>query len=481
MEPLLLLLILGVFGLAAPALDRAARDRGPLHGGSLVGLSLAIAYAALLWATGPPGPVLNGVLRFDAFALFFTLLVLTGGLIALLATLSHIGPREPHQGEFHALLFLSLLGMAVVSASADLIPLFIGFELSSLSTFALVAYRKSRPEASEGAMKFFVVGAFSAALMLFGISFLYGVTGTTRLDGLAPALQSGAPLATVGLALLIVGFGFKVAAVPFHAWLPDTYEGATAPVASFLASASKKMGFAALFRVFFVAAIALRADWGPPFFLLAILTMTVGNAGALVQKSVKRLLAYSIIAHAGYILIPLGAVTASAAANQVFLTGGFLHALAHAFMAGGAFVGVAAVSGWTGREDFDAYNGLSRRAPFTAFVMAVLLFSLAGVPPLLGFWSKAFLVLGSLQAGGLAVVLAVALILNSALSLFYYAKVVKHMYFLPPAEGAGPLKAPWGISAALAIALFGTLILGLYPTPAIELAAQASRAISPVP
>ncbi|MEM3085846.1 MAG: NADH-quinone oxidoreductase subunit N [Halobacteria archaeon] len=481
MEPLLLLLILGAFGLASPALDRATKERAPLHGASLLALAASLAYAALLWATGPPGPALGGMLRFDAFALFFTFLVLTGGLIALLAVFSHIKPDEPHQGEFHALLLLSLLGMVVVSASADLVPLFVGFELSSLSTFALVAYRKSRPEASEAAMKFFVVGAFSAALMLFGISLLYGVTGTTRLDALAPALQSGAPLATAGLALLIVGFGFKVAAVPFHAWLPDTYEGATAPVASFLASASKKMGFAALFRVFFVAAVALRADWTPPFFVLAILTMTVGNAAALVQKSVKRLLAYSSIAHAGYILIPLGAATASAAANQVFLTGGLLHALAHAFMAGGAFVGLAAVLQWTGREDFEAFNGLSRRAPFTAFVMAVLLFSLAGVPPLLGFWSKAFLVLGSLQAGGLAVVLAVALILNSALSLFYYAKVVKHIYFLPPPEGSAPLRAPWGVSAALALCLFGVLLLGVYPTPAIELAAQASAALSPVP
>lgn len=477
MEPLLLFLILGAFGLAAPALDRAAKDRAPLHGASLFGMVAALVYAALLWASGPPGPALGGMLRFDSFALFFTLLVLTGGLIALLAALSHIGPEEPHQGEFHALLFLSLLGMAVVSASADLVPLFIGFELSSLSTFALVAYRKSRPEASEGAMKFFVVGAFSAALMLFGISLLYGVTGTTRIEGLAPALQTGAPLATAGLALLIVGFGFKVAAVPFHAWLPDTYEGATAPVAAFLAAASKKMGFAALFRVFFVAAIALRSDWTPPFFLLAILTMTVGNAGALVQTSVKRLLAYSSIAHAGYILIPLGAATASAAANQIFLTGGLLHALAHAFMAGGAFVGVAAVSRWTGREDFGAYDGLGKRAPFTAFVMAVLLLSLAGIPPLLGFWSKAFLVLGSLQAGGLAVVLAVALILNSALSLFYYANVVKHMYFLPPPEGAGPLRAPWGVSVALSVALFGTLVLGIFPTPAIELAQRAAGAL----
>ncbi len=481
MEPLLLLLILGGFGLAAPALDRATKSRKPLHAASLVALLAALAYAALLWATGPPGPALGGMLRFDAFALFFTLLVLAGGIIALLASLSHIGPKEPHQGEFHALLLLSLLGMAVVSASADLVPLFIGFELSSLSTFALVAYRKSRPEASEGAMKFFVVGAFSAALMLFGISLLYGLTGTTRLDGLAPALQSGAPLATAGLALLIVGFGFKVAAVPFHAWLPDTYEGATAPVASFLASASKKMGFAALFRVFFVAAVALRADWSPPFFLLALLTMTVGNAAALVQTSVKRLLAYSSIAHAGYILIPLAAATASAPAHQLFLTGGFLHALAHAFMAGGAFAGVAVVAQWTGREDFEAYRGLSRRAPFTAFVLAVLLLSLPGVPPLLGFWSKAFLVLGSLQAGGPAVALAVALILNSALSLFYYAKIVKQMYFLPPPEDSPPLRAPKSISAALLIALFGTLVLGLYPTPAIELAAQAARAVSPVP
>lgn len=478
MEPLFLLFLLALFGFAAPAFDRVTKDRRPLAALSVVGLLVALAYAALLWATGPPGEALGGMLRFDAWALLFTLVFLAGGLLAVLASVSHLKPDEPHQGEYYALLFLALLGMSVVAASGDLIPLFIGFELSSLSTFALVAYRKREPASSEAAMKFFIVGAFSGALMLFGISLLYGSAGSTRLDVLADALQPGAPLAAAGLVLLLVGFGFKVAAVPFHAWLPDTYEGAPAPVASFLASASKKMGFAALFRVFFVAAFALRGDWALPFFLMAILTMTVGNAAALLQNSVKRLLAYSSIAHAGYILIPLGAATAAAGVNQVLLAGGLLHVVAHAFMAGGAFVGVAAVSGWTGRDDFEAYNGMSRRAPLFAFAMAVLLFSLAGIPPLLGFWSKAFLVLGGIQAGLLGTVLAVALVLNSALSLFYYAKVVKAMYFLPPPENpGGPLRMGRGIAWAMLAALLGTLVLGLYPVPAFELSWQAAGSL----
>ncbi len=378
-------------------------------------------------------------------------------------------------------MLLAVVGMMFTAAATDLFVLFLAFETSSLSTFALVAFRKRDKESTEAAVKFFIIGAVSSGIILFGISLVYGIAGTTDLYAmqakLTAALPRMEPPLIVALVLLIAGFGFKAAVVPFHMWAPDVYQGSPTTISAFLAAGSKKVGIVALFRVFLVGLLTIQVDWMVAISVLAILTQTVGNVLAIPQRSIKRMLAYSSISHVGYILIalPVAALalqaappyTDEAAATASFaVVGALLHVLAHAAMKGGAFLVVAGTQARGIPDDMDAYRGLSRRMPFFAFSMTIFLLSLAGIPPLVGFFSKFILFASAIRAmpfNEWYVVLAISGILNSALSLYYYARVIWYMYVLEPQGAVVREAAPRSISAGVILSLAVVILTVLPP------------------
>jgi proton-translocating NADH-quinone oxidoreductase chain N len=429
----------------------------------------------------------------DALSQFFKAVFIIVSILVVIASLSRY-KNTPGSDEFYALLLLATVGMMVVSSSIDLLTLFVGFELASLSTYALAAFDKSKRNL-EAAMKYFIFGSVSSALMLFGFSLLYGMTGTTKIAGIASvALSNFAPATLVALIFVIAGFAFKMALVPFHMWAPDTYEGAPALVSAMLAAGSKKMGFVAAFRVLLIGLIALRMEWYLAFAILAAITMTLGNVLAIWQNNVRRILAYSSVAQAGYIAIGfvvVGAAYGSAPvttfngvaipADQLGIAGALLLILGHALMKTGAFIGTAQVASMVSKssemdpDDISNYAGLGRRAPITAFCMLIFMFALAGIPPTAGYIGKFVLFSSAIYSG--LVWLAVLAILNSALSLYYYLRIVSYMYLKEP---AGPkIAESKGYVAALVLTLIGVIWIGVFPQGFIDWALQAAAVLLP--
>lgn len=443
--------------------------------GYLATLGVLAALALTIQSFGTEATMFFGTLSIDALSQFFKLVFLAVSLIVSLASIKY-NENSDHTEEFYALVLFATFGMMVVASANDLILLFCAFELASLATFALAGFEKRNARSLEGAMKYFIIGAISSALMLFGISYVYGATGTTSIPAIAEnaALLAENPIGLVAVVLLIAGFGFKMALVPFHMWAPDAYQGSPSVVSSLLAAGSKKMGFVAAFRVFIVALAALQPDWQLAFTILAVVTMTFGNVVAVSQTSVKRMLAYSSLAQAGYIAMAFVVMTPMA------LTGGIFYTLAHAFMKAGAFIAAGAVVwmvGKTGNLDIpdhlDSFRGLGKRMPLAALSMTVFVFALAGIPPTAGFMAKLVLFSSTIEAG--MAWLAVIAILNSALSLFYYARLVRYMYFLPP-EGK-KIGMPFPYAAALMFAVAGVLAMGIWPEPFMQWAMDAAQVL----
>ncbi len=439
--------------------------------GVLAALGLTVA------SFGTEAVMFSGTVSIDALSQFFKLVFLVVALLVSVAAIKYNEDSE-HIEEFYALVLFATFGMMFVASANDLIVLFCAFELASLATYALAGYEKQNPRSLEAAMKYFVIGSVSAALMLFGLSFVYGATGTTSIPLIAAnsGLLVDNPIGLVAVVLLIAGFGFKMALVPFHMWAPDTYQGSPSVVSALLAAGSKKMGFVAAFRVFIVALAALQPDWQLAFTILAVVTMTFGNVVAVSQTSVKRMLAYSSLAQAGYIAMAFVVMTPMA------LAGGILYALAHAFMKAGAFIAAGAVVWMVTSEKrgnlevpdhLDNFKGLGTRMPIAAFAMMVFVFALAGIPPTAGFMAKFVLFSSTIQAG--MIWLAVIAILNSALSLFYYARLVKYMYFLPP-EGE-KVGTPFPYALALLLAVAGVLVIGIWPEPFVQWAMEAASVL----
>jgi len=434
----------------------------------------------LLGLSAFAGPVnvalAGGALSINMFSLIFKFVFLSVVLLVSLTSLSFLTEKDKHVGEYYALILIATVGMMTVASANNLVPLFVGIEIASISTYALAAFRKRDGKSAEAGMKYFIIGATSSAILLYGMSIIYGISGTLDIPLLSQRIGESAwePATIVGLTMLIAGFGFKMAAAPFHMWAPDVYEGSPHPITVLLAAGSKKMAFAAAFKVFLVGLVAAKADFGFALSIVAVLTMTLGNVMALSQTSVKRMLAYSSIAQSGYILIALAVGTKTA------LAGGILHVVTHAFMKGGAFIAVAAIAHIISSEKLGDYRGLSRRSPFIALCMATFLLSLAGIPPLAGFWSKFVLFSGAVEAGGWWVWLAFAGVLNSALSLYYYARVIKVMYVEEPPKDAPKLgQVPGPYTAALLIAMAAVVLIGLYPQPFIDAAMSAAGTLFP--
>jgi proton-translocating NADH-quinone oxidoreductase chain N len=466
-----------------------------MKGGKIFGyLSLAGLLASLgLVVNAKTGTIFFfDTMSVDGFSQFFKAVFLIVSLLVVIASLSRYTGKGAD--EYFALLLMATVGMMVVASSIDLVTLFVGFELASLSTYALAAFDKTRKNL-EAAMKYFIFGSVASAFMLFGFSLFYGMTGTTRIAEIATvALADFSPAALVALIFVIVGFAFKMALVPFHMWAPDTYEGAPPLVSALLAAGSKKMGFAAAFRVLLIALIALRLEWYLAFAILAAVTMTLGNLVACWQNNVRRILAYSSIAQAGYIAIGFVVVGAAyeAAPVQAFslglvqpaqlgIAGALLLILGHALMKTGAFIGTAQVasmvskSSETDPDDISNYAGLSRRAPITAFCMLIFMFALAGIPPTAGYIGKFVLFSSAIYSGLLW--LAVLAILNSALSLYYYLRIISYMYLKEPT--GSKVSEPMGYVAALVITLIAVVWIGVFPEQFINWALQAAAVLLP--
>ncbi|HEX2022487.1 MAG TPA: NADH-quinone oxidoreductase subunit N [Candidatus Thermoplasmatota archaeon] len=424
-----------------------------------------------------------GLLETTPFAILFNLVFLAVALMVALASPRYLERR--HQGEFYSLILLSTVGMMVVAMSRDLLTLFVGLELSSFCTYALAGFFKRRVDSSEAAMKYFLVGSISSSLALFGISIVYGLTGSTTFESLnalwsvpvqdgnfGTVLMEGRSIPAVfAWVLLLAGFGYKIAMVPFHNYAVDVYEGSPSTVGGFLAAGSKQMGFAALFKVFLLGLLAVKANWDVMVGVLAIATMVVGNVVALSQTNIKRMLAYSSIAQAGYILMAL------AIGTDYALAGGLFHIVTYSFMKAGAFVALAAAATWGVGEELSDWKGMSRRAPLLAFAMAAFMLSFAGIPPLAGFASKFVLFSGAISAGGWYVALAVAGIVTSAVSLVYYWRVVRVMY-VEESDGRR-LAVSSSAWAAVLVALAGTILLGIFPEFAVSLSREAAQSLLP--
>ncbi len=492
--PIILTIILGVTGLILPLLDAFRRRdmshkvHGSIAFGALI-LSIAVILVRIASGSIPLGIVFTDqVIADDMFGSFFSIAMLIVAIVAVVSSIEYMR-RVPNPGPYYSLILLSSIGMVMLAYSTDLLMLIVAWELMSIPTYVLAAFKKKDPLANEAAIKYFLFGALASGMLIYAASLIYGITGSTNIAAVMQALisidQGLRPLAFIALALLIAGFGFKMALVPFHMWIPDTYEGAPTPISALLSAATKKAGFAAAFKAVIFGMLVFNVEWSLMLAVIAVLTMTIGNLAALTQRSMTRILAYSSISQAGYMLIGLSLAPYSDLAMQ----GALFHVMNHAVMKSSAFIAAAGIALVIGTMNIDQYRGIGRRMPLISLVMAVSLLALAGVPPLNGFWSKFILFAAAVNAGSTvswAPYLAIAGILNSALSLGYYAWVIRRMYFDEPVTiptvnqsyvygraGVLKIKEPRLILATLLFALAFMVGFGVYPAPLIAFS-QAS-------
>ncbi|MEX2459562.1 MAG: NADH-quinone oxidoreductase subunit NuoN [Actinomycetota bacterium] len=460
--PVLPEIILAAVALALLVGGAVLRREDPRLGGVVSLLAVAgAAWASItLWDREGEAEVLGGMVATDRYAVFFRLLILAATATTV-GLAHHYFQRTPedHRGEFYPLLLLAASGMTLLVSAANLLMVFLALEVLSLSLYILTGFSPRRPASQEGSMKYFLLGAFSSAFLLYGIAMAYGATGTTSISGIGRALagRTEAPaLALVAMGLLAVGLGFKVAAVPFHQWTPDVYQGAPTPVTAFMSAGTKVAGFAALLRVFMVALHPLQWEWRPFLWGLAAITMVVGSVLAIAQSDVKRMLAYSSIAHAGFILVGV------TAASQAGISAAMFYLVAYVAMILGAFGVVLVVSGrGEERTGLPAYAGLAERSPALAGLLALFLLSLAGIPPTAGFIAKVSVFSAAIQAGYWP--LALIAVLSSVVAAYFYIRVIVLMYMEQPEESAGLLTSP-AAGIALAPAALATLVLGVFPS-----------------
>ena len=444
---------------------------------TVAGLLLAGAACVVVWDINET--VYAGMYVVDDLSVFFKAATILVGIISALFAPSYLLARRIPLGEFHMILVTALLGMCVLASSSDLITLFLGLELMTMPSYLLTGLHKTDRYSNEGGLKYFLLGSFASAIVLFGISWVYGITGSTNIAEIAVGLEgrmSGALLVAIGF--LLVGGTFKIAAVPFHYWTPDAYQGAPTPITGFLSVGPKIGAFALLIRVFGEALAPLRADWLGIFLVLTVLTMTFGNVVALVQVNVKRMLAYSSIAHTGYIMVGLAAFAnapnATAAAQGIESV--LFYLFGYAVMNIAAFAVVAMLQRDTRRfGGLNSFAGLASRSPGRAAAMGILMLSLTGIPPTVGFFAKLYVLLAAVDAG--LAWLAVILVLNAALAAFYYLRVVVYMYMRDPEPDPAPIDtSPFG-SVALALSVAGVVILGLFPGAILSLLEVSAASI----
>lgn len=443
----------------------------------LAGVALAGIVATLLLVLGLGdirAAAYGGQLVVDPFAGYFKLMVLIGAGLSIAIAPRYLDIEGEQHGEFYALVLFATMGMMFMAGGTDLVTLYIGLETMAMSTYILVGFLRRSARSNEAALKYFLLGAFSSGILLYGMSLLYGVSGSTRLDEIAQALATrGArdPISLLALITVSAGLLFKIAAVPFHQWTPDAYEGAPAPVTAYMSVAVKAASFAMMVRILMVAVFPLREQWVPMLAAVAVMTITVGNIAALTQDNIKRLLAYSSISHAGFVLLGLIAAGSVVPYNETGMTALMMYLFVYTFMNIGAWALVVALrrQGVAG-EHIDELNGLFFRYPTAAVLMLIFMLSLAGIPGTAGFIAKYFLFASVIQTGHAT--LAVIAALNVAVGLYYYMRVVVAMFVSEPSERTG-MSLSGGLASVLAITLLATLFIGIYPDPFIRLARAA--------
>jgi NADH-quinone oxidoreductase subunit N len=450
---------------------------------SLGGLAIVAGLTVITGQTR--ATAFGGSYAVDPLTTFLDLLFVAIVALTILFGPDYLEPRGLPIPEFAAVLVFAMTGAMLISAATDLLVLFLGLELMVLPGYLLAGFAKRDALSTEGAIKYFLLGSFSSAIFLFGLAYVWGLTGTTHVtgpDGVAAKLEAmvtgGAPFSAglaMGLAFMTTGVAFKIAAVPFHYWTPDAYQGSPTPVTGYLSVGPKVGAFALILRLFVGGLDPLKADWFVVVLVLAALTMTLGNLVALTQNNVKRMLAYSSIAHTGYMLVGLAAY---AGGRVEGLQGLLYYGAAYTFMNLGAFAVVAAVQRRPGvTSQLDTFAGLIRREPPLAWLMTLFMLSLTGIPPLAGFWAKVFVILPAVQAGGSLTVLAVIAMLNAAVAAFYYLRVVVYMFMREPTTEEEPRRHGQLVWTGLLATTILTIVLGLVPGPLLSAASDAARAI----
>src|SRR5579871_2856448 len=455
-----------VFGCLMMLLQPFTRNRHVLSFFAILGTILGTSASIYAYQAAGTGPAFSQLIQFDSFSIFFHLLIGLVSILVVLAAGPYLERENLESAEFFALVLFATAGMGVLSSAQELLTAFIGLEMSSISSYVLAGYRRDTIKSSESAMKYFLLGSFATAFFLYGIALVYGVTGTTNLTQMANADTTG-NLIKLGLALILIGLGFKVAAAPFQLWTPDVYEGAPTPVTALFSAGPKAATFALLLRIFATVPAATHF-WFWAFWILAVLTMFVGNLGALVQTNVKRLLAYSSIAHAGYILVAFASVTTVAAdpdeAAKAYAAILF-YLLSYALVKVGAFTIVSQLGGAEEKHtSLEDYAGLGQRQPWVAASLAVFLLSLLGLPVTAGFFGKFYVFTAAVHSK--LIWLAVLMAVNSVIGAYYYLRLIIIMYMHEPKSEAAsaPVKFPLTATIVLLVTVAGTLYFGLAPT-----------------
>jgi NADH-quinone oxidoreductase subunit N len=460
-------IVLSLFGMLIMVLDSVLaeeRSQQVLGGIALVG-SLA-ALAATIYQAQFPGWAFWDMVRVDSFSIFFHFLVAAVVIVVILTSFEYMKVQRIRAGEYYALILLGAVGMSLMSSAMELVLIFIALEISSISTYILAGFRRQAATSSESSLKYFLLGSFATAFFLYGVALMFGATGSTSIAVIGETLRGdGVPLlAYAGVALMFVGLGFKVAAAPFHVWTPDVYEGAPAPVVGFMSTAPKAAVFAVLLRIMFEAHAPGRV-W--LIWVTAALSMTIGNVAALVQDNVKRLLAYSSIAHAGYLLVAFAALPQNGVPAAMFYTA------AYAAMNVGAFAVVSHFSG-AGEKyvTLDDYSGMGKRSPLLAATLTIFLLSLIGIPITGGFFAKFYVFSAALQAN--LVWLTIIGVLNSAIGAYYYLRIIVVMYMREPREDFPLTSIPLGLGTALAMSVAATIYLGILPGRVLDYASRSA-------
>jgi len=479
LSPQLLLLVWALLVLGLDLVVKKATDG--LAYLAMAGFVPPLAAAIYLLAKGTNQSLLSNMVRVDAFSLYFAVIACLAAGLVMLASMEYMKSRTHYRGEFYGLLLLAALAMTLMAASTNLIMIYLSIEFMSLTSYVLVGYFRDDPKSSEGGLKYFLFGAVTSSLMLYGMSLMYGATGTTDLAEIAAALSgmnATMPpmrwLILPAILLMLAGFSFKMALVPFHQWSPDAYEAAPTPVATLLSVGPKAMGFSILLRVLLTAVPQFQFDWVAILMGISLVTMTLGNLTAIRQTNIKRMLAYSSIAQAGYILVGI----VSIAPFTVGIHGVLFYLMAYLFTNAGVFIAVIAFSHVTNSDEIGDYAGLVKRAPALAAVMVIFFMSLAGLPPTAGFVGKLFVFGAAVQAG--YYYLAIIGVLNSVISVVYYFNVIRQMFFLPPASEER-LSLPRFPMAAVVICVVLVMIIGLYPQPLIDLVSQSVTVLAMIP
>jgi NADH-quinone oxidoreductase subunit N len=460
-----------VLALVVILLDLFIKEKWILGWVSVIGLIVPAIFALSLWGRNETS--FGGALAVDHFSIFFCLLFLFVAALILLSSTEYARKFNAFRAEYYALVLLATTGMMLLASTRELISIFIALELTGISLYVLTGFLKD-PKSSEAGLKYLLLGAVASAVLLYGMALVFGLTGTTHLDGIAASISSqgllASPALLMGIVLLVAGFGFKIASVPFQMWVPDVYEGAPTPVTAYLSVASKAAGFAIILRVFYEAFGAASLDWGMIFAVIAAITMTVGNIVALAQKNIKRMLGYSSIAQAGYLIIGLAAVTTEGSSSLIF----FLACYALTNL--GAFIAIIAISNKINSDEIADYSGMVKRAPLYAIALALCLISLAGIPPTAGFMAKVYIFSAGVNSDLLWLVIIG--VINSVISAYYYLRVVRVMFLGEPLSEE-KVHASIGLRVALSVACLGVLLLGIYPWMLMKFAENAASIFLP--